>query len=147
MFASVTRTEAHSQPISFTTITGTANPAGTTGGYADLNKLGQPIRVLGAGGLEHHVQDTYKLKAALDLTPNIRATYVLGIWTDNTQGTAESYLQGAGGTVSYKTAASGATTGFNSAVYRRDARHFSHAVGLSGTTPRFDWEMVGTLYR
>ncbi len=26
-----------------------------------------PIRVLGVGGLEHHVQDTYKLKAALDL--------------------------------------------------------------------------------
>ncbi len=90
LFASVTRTEAHSQPISFTTITGTTNPVGTTGGYTDLNKLAQAIRVLGGGGIEHHVQDTYKLKAALDLTPNIRASYVLGIWTDDTQGSVGS---------------------------------------------------------
>ena len=147
LFASVTLTEAHSQPISFTTITGSANPAGTIGGYADLNKLGQPIRLLGAGGLEHHVQDTYKLKAALDLTPNVRATYVLGIWTDDTQGDVDSYLQSTSGTASYKTAASGATTGFNSAVYTRDALHFSHALSLSGNTPKLDWQIVGTLYR
>ena len=60
VLGSFTRTDAHSQPISFTTITGTTNPVGAAGGYADLNKLGQAIRVLGAGGIEHHVQDTAK---------------------------------------------------------------------------------------
>ncbi len=146
LFGSVTRTEAHSQPISFTTITGTVNPTGTTGGYADLNKLGQPIRVLGGGGIEHHVQSTYTLKAALDLSTNIRATYVLGIWTDSTEGSVDSYLRDGSGVVSYKTAASGATTGFNSAVYIRDAQHLSHALSLSGNSSKSDWQIVGTLY-
>ena len=135
LFASWTRTEAHSQPISFTTITGTTDPAGTSGGFADLNKLAQAIRVLGGGGIEHHVQSTYKLKAALDLTPNIRATYVLGIWTDDTQGSVDSYLADASGAVSYK-----------SAVYTRDALHFSHALSLSGASPKFHWQIVGTFY-
>jgi len=146
LFASWTRTEAHSQPISFTTITGTTDPAGTSGGYADLNKLAQPIRVLGGGGIEHHVQNTAKLKAALDITPDIRATYVLGVWTDDTEGSVDSYLRDANGAVSYRTATSGVTTGFNSAVYTRDALHFSHALSLSGTSPKFDWQVVGTLY-
>ena len=146
LFASVTRTEAHSQPISFTTITGTTDPAGTSGGYPDLNKLAQAIRVLGGGGIEHHVQSTYKVKAALDLSPNIRATYVLGIWSDKTEGSVDSYLADATGAVSYKTAASGVTTGFNSAVYTRDALHFSHALSLSGASPKLDWQVVGTLY-
>ena len=147
LFASVTRTEAHSQPISFTTINGIANPTGTVGGYADVNKLGQAIRVLGVGGIEHHVQDTYKLKAAVDLSANVRASYVLGIWTDDTQGKVDSYLRNASGAVSYKTASSGATTGFNSAVYSRDALHFSHALSLSGSSPKLDWQVVGTVYR
>ncbi len=146
LFASLTRTETNSQPISFTTITGTNNPSGTTGGYSDLNKLGQAIRVLGAGGIEHHVQNTYKVKAALDLSSNMRATYVFGIWTDKTQGTVDTYLRDATGAASYRTANSGVTTGFNSAVYSRDALHFSHALNLSGNTPTLDWQVVGTMY-
>ncbi len=146
LFASATRTEANSQPISFTTINGTANPSGVTGGIADVNKLGQPIRVLGAGGLEHHVQETYKLKAALDLGSDVQARYVLGIWRDNTDGTVDSYLRDAGGAVSYRTASSGVTTGFNSAVYTRDALHFSHVLSVGGNSPRLDWQVVGTLY-
>lgn len=146
LFASATRTEANSQPISFTTINGTANPAGVTGGFAEVNKLAQPIRVLGAGGIEHHVQETYKLKAALDLSPHLQARYVLGVWRDDTQGTVDSYLRDGAGAVSYRTASSGVTTGFNSAVYSRDALHFSHALSLSGASPRLDWQVIGTLY-
>ena len=146
VLGTVTRTDAHSQPISFTTVTGTANPTGTSGGYADLNKLGQAIRVLGAGGLEHHIQDTWKLKAALDLSPQVKATYVLGVWTDDTTGDVQSYLTDATGAVTFKTASSGATTGFNSAVYTRDALHVSHALSLQGTSPNVDWQIIGTAY-
>lgn len=147
LFASFTRTAARSQPVSFTTLAGTANPAGTSGGYADLNKLGQPIRVLGAGGIERHLQNTWKLKAALDLTPDIRASYVLGVWSDDTRGSAESYLRDGSGAISYRTANSGITTGFNSAVYLRRARHVSHALALSGEAGRLNWQVLGTLYR
>ena len=152
LLASATRTTANTQPISFTTLTGTASaaptrPAGTTGGYADLNKIGQNIIVLGAGGLEHHVQDSYKLKAAIDLTPSIRAAYTLGIWHDDTQGAVESYGQATAGGISYLTSASNtSTTGFNSAVYVRNATHFSHVLNISGDTARLNWQVIGTLY-
>lgn len=146
VFLSATRTNAKSQPVSITTIAGTANPTGTTGGYADFNRTLAPIRILGAGGLEHHVQDTYKLKSALDLSANARLTYVLGIWRDDTTSTVDSYLKDANGAVSYATANSGVTTGFNSAVYRRDALHLSHALTLAGEAAKLDWQVTGTIY-
>ncbi|OXE36656.1 MAG: TonB-dependent receptor [Phenylobacterium zucineum] len=147
VLGSFTRTDAHSQPVSFTTLTGTINPTGATGGYADLNKLAQAIRVLGAGGIEHHVQDTAKLKFGLDLTPNIHAGYILAVWTDDTQGGVQSYLTDASGATTYRTANSGVTTGFNSGVYTRDARHFSQVLNVQGEDGRLDWQIIGTLYR
>ena len=147
LFASVTRTRADSQPVSFTTLAGTSDPAGSSGGTADRNKLGQPIRVLGAGGLEHHLQYTAKFKAALDLAPGVRGQYVLGVWSDDSRGDVETYLNDASGAPSYRTAASGTTTGFNAAVYSREALHFSHALSLTGSVPGLDWQVIGTLYR
>ncbi|MBO9576978.1 MAG: TonB-dependent receptor, partial [Sphingobium sp.] len=145
LFASATRTNARSQPLSITTIAGSANPAGTTGGYDDRNRTLAPIRVLGVGGLEHHVQDTYKLKSALDLGANTQLRYVLGIWRDDTQSTVESYLTDTTGAVSYATANNGTTTGFNSGVYTRDALHLSHVLSLRGEG-KLDWQVIGTIY-
>ena len=146
LFGSITRTEAQTQPISFATITGTAQPTGTTGGYADLNKTGAAIRVLGATGLEHHIQNTLKFKSALDLPADVRATYVLGIWTDNTDSTLDSYEQSTSGAVSYASANNGTTAGFNSGLYTRDALHFSHALTLQQTGHPLDWQVTGTIY-
>lgn len=149
LFASITRTAAKSQPISF--VAATSAPTGSTGAYDDVNKTNAAIKVLGAGGIEHHVQDSAKLKATLDLTPHIRARYVLGIWRDDTQGTVESYLRnsttGLGTYASTGSAATGATTGFNSAVYTRDALHFSHVGDLSGHSETLDWQVIATRYR
>ncbi len=146
LFGSVTRTTANSQPVSIISIAGKANPAGTTGGFTDVNRMGLPIRVLGAGGLEHHVQDTWKLKAALDLGAGVSLRYVLGLWTDDTRGTVDTYLRDAADAPSYVTGTNGVTTGFNSAVYRREARHMSHALSLQGDAPRLDWQIIGTAY-
>ncbi|MFC3173090.1 TonB-dependent receptor [Novosphingobium bradum] len=144
LFAAFTRTDAKSQPISIVTVNGAANPGATTGGFADTSRTGAAIRVVGAGGLEHHVQQTAKLKAALDLGP-ARLSYLLGLWTDDTNGDVESYLRTAAGAPSYLTAAS-STSGFNSSLYTRDARHTAQALTLEGSTPRFDWHLVGTSY-
>lgn len=145
LFGSFTRTNARSQPVSITSIAGTANPTGTTGGYADLNRLGQAIRVLGAGGIEHHVQDTLKLKAAFDISNAVQLRYVFGLWTDDTTSTVDTYLSTATGP-SYSTANNGTTAGFNSAVYFRDAKHLSHVLTLLGTSRRFNWQITGTSY-
>jgi iron complex outermembrane receptor protein len=96
-----------------------------------------PVKVLGAGGIEHHRQDNLKFKAALDISPQVQVTYVLGVWRDDSQGTVESYLQGA---TQY-------TPAFSSNVYSRDAEHWSHVVTVHGSGERFDWHLVGTLYR
>jgi iron complex outermembrane receptor protein len=132
-----TRTSANSQPVSY--VTAPTAPAGTTGAVGDLSKLGVPVKVLGTGGVEHHVQDTGKLKAALDLGPTTRLTYVLGLWRDDSRGTAETFLRNAAGPVF--------TSAFSSGVYSRDALHWSHALSAEGTGKVFDWQVTGTLYR
>ncbi|MBW8783216.1 MAG: TonB-dependent receptor, partial [Novosphingobium sp.] len=114
-------------------------PAGTSGAFADLGRTGAPIKVLGAGGLEHHVQDTVKLKAALDLGDVAQLSYVIALWHDDTHGTAETYLANAANQPVY-------TGAFSSNVYRRDSLHWSHVLNLQGGAPRLDWQVVGTVY-
>lgn len=134
LFGAFTRTDAKSQPVSFVTVAGPPNPA--DGSYADRNRTGAPIRVTGASGLEHHIQDTWKLKAALDLGGDVRLAYLLGIWTDDTRGTVQSYLAGN----------NTANAGFASGTYLRQAHHTAHAVTLEGSNSDFDWHIVGTSY-
>lgn len=146
LFVSATRTTANAQPISFATLAGSAQPTGTTGGYADLSKTGTAIRVLGATGIEHHVQDSFKIKAAYDLNAHLHASYALGIWRDDTRSSVESYQQNASGAASYASANNGTTTGFNSGLYTRDALHLSHVLTVKGDALRADWQVTGTLY-
>jgi len=138
IFGSISHTISNGQPVSY--VTATANPAGTTGGYADVNRSGAAIRVLGAGGLERQLQDNIKLKAALDLTSTIRLTYVGGLFLNDTDSTTETYLTSA------TTAQPVYTNAFSSGVYRYDERHWSHALSATGTGAHFDWQVIGTLY-
>jgi iron complex outermembrane recepter protein len=134
LFGAFTRTDAKSQPIGFISVAGAPDP--TDGSYADRNRNNAPIRVIGASGLEHHVQDTWKLKAALDLGGEVRLSYLLGIWTDDTRSTVQSYLTGNGMT----------NAGFASGTYLRRARHTAHAVTIEGSSSTFDWHIVGSSY-
>jgi iron complex outermembrane receptor protein len=134
IFAAFTRTDAKGQPVGFVTVAGPPNRA--DGSYADFNRTGGQIRVIGASGLEHHVQDTWKLKAALDLGGDVRLSYLLGIWTDDTRAAVQSYLAGGAAT----------NPGFAPGAYLRQARHTAHAVTLEGSGGRFDWHIVGSAY-
>ena len=158
VFASVDHLVSNAQPLLYVTATqpAAASPAGvpTTGGFDDLNRLAVPIRVLGASGIEHQVQDHLKLKAAIDLTAAIRLTYVGGLFLNDTQAHADSYLTTTAtgqpayaGTVNiagraYPIAASA----FSGGVYDYRERHWSHALTATGSGGRFDWQVVGTLY-
>ena len=138
LFGAITRTVANSQPVSVVTVSGGDDPAGTSGGLADTNRTGDPIRVIGVSGLEHHLQYSAKLKAALDLGP-ARLTWLGTLWTDDTSATAETYLRD-------KVGAPAFTPAFNAGVYARTARHFAQALTLEGRVPRFDWHVVGSAY-
>ncbi|HSI16735.1 MAG TPA: TonB-dependent receptor [Sphingomonas sp.] len=137
LFASASHVTSSSQPLAYITVPGPA-PAGTTGGYADLNRAGAAITVIGAGGFEHQRQDFYKFKAALDLTNAIRLTYVGGLFLDETNATAETYLS-AGGAPVYPGV-------FANNVYRHTERHWSHSLSATGTSGRLAWQVIGTLY-
>lgn len=139
LFASYDHVTSRSQPISY--VSG-APGIGVTGAVPDRNKLGQPIQILGAGGIEDQGQDRLKLKAALDLTKDIRLTYVGGLFLNRTNGSAESYLTAtATGLPVYP------SSSFASGTYLTRQRHWSHALSLSGTGGGLDWQVIGTRYR
>ena len=137
LLLTATHTVSNAQPIVY--VTATTAPAGATGSIATFNRLGAAIRVLGAGDIDHHVEDTIKLKTALDLTDGLRASYTLGLFLDSSKTRLDSYLRDAGGQPAY-------TSGFNSGLYLRRQRHFSHAAALDGHSSAFDWKVIGTLY-
>ena len=68
-----------SQPLTW--ITNTTIPAGTTGAIPQLNKLGAPANVVGAGGLLRTEMGNMKGKLAWDITPTIKATFTTGFWS------------------------------------------------------------------
>jgi len=138
LFAAFSRTDAQSQPVSV--ITAASAPAGTTGALPGLTRQGAANAILGLGGLEHHVQDTGKLKAALDLGTGIRLSYLFGFWTDDTEGAVETFLRNGSGEAAWSSA-------FNASVYTRDALHLAHALTFEGTGARFDWHVTGSSYR
>jgi iron complex outermembrane receptor protein len=139
-FLSADHVDSKSQPLAYVTVPGTSNPAGTNGGYTDLNRNGAPIRVIGAAGFEHQRQDNLKLKLALDVAPGVRLSYVGGLFLNDTTATAQTYLRDGSG-------ASAFTTAFSNNVYLYDERHWSHALSAKGEGGAFDWELIGTLYR
>jgi iron complex outermembrane receptor protein len=138
LFASATRTTADSQPLAY--VSAASAPAGSVGASGGRSRTGAPIQILGAGGIEHHVQDNFKLKTAVYLSANVRVTYLVGVWRDDSQGTVQSYLSDPAGAAVY-------TSAFAANVYSRDALHWSHVATVHGDGDRFDWHLVGTLYR
>ncbi|CAM3155558.1 TonB-dependent receptor [Sphingomonas antarctica] len=153
-FLSANHVDSRGQPLAFATA---ARPAATsaagtpvTGAFADLNRLGQPIAVLGATGIEQDRQTMLKAKLALDLG-TVRLAYVGGLFLNHVDATAETYL--GGGTVYAGTLNIGGyaytvpASAFSNNVYRFDERHWSHSLTAEGNGAAFDWRVIGTLYR
>jgi len=137
-FVSADHIDSKSQPLAY--ITGARTSGTATGGYDDVNRTGAPIRLLGAAGFEHQRQDDLKLKLAYDIAPDLRLSYVVGLFLNDTAATAQSYQRDEGGNPFF-------TTAYDSNVYRYNERHWSHALSAKGDGSAFDWEVIGTLYR
>ena len=157
VFASIDRLDTRGQPLAYATAVRAAQPSAAgspaTGGYDDVNRTGAPIRVLGAAGEEHQHQTRAKLKAALDLAPSIRLTYVGGLFVDRTRAGAESYLADATGAPVYAGTLNIAgyaytipASAFATSVYAHEQRHWSHSLALDGAEGAFDWHLIGTSY-
>lgn len=132
--------DSHSQPLSY--VTSGSFPNGTTGGFAEKNKLNATANILGASGLLHTGMTNGTLRAAYDFSSNLRATYTLGYWQNKSRSYAESFLQ-SGGQATFAGQA-----GFASGTNRLSERHLSHALSLRTDAKRdWDFELNGTIYR
>ncbi|MBS0633609.1 MAG: TonB-dependent receptor [Verrucomicrobia bacterium] len=133
--------DSHSQPLSF--VTSAAFPAGTTGGYAATNKLNAPANVVGAGGLLHTRMTNGKFKAAYDFAPWLRMTYTFGLWRNDADSSAQTYLTNSAGQPTFAGLA-----GFASGTYQLYARHTAHSIAASTDTKgHWDFEAIATRYR
>lgn len=157
-FFNVSHTDSHSQPLTFATrlaSTGAPGAPGTpvAGAAADRNNANAPWYILGTGTEYVTRQDHLKAKLAYDITPALRATYVLGVWQNESGGTSRSYLRNAAGSV----VTSGAInidgrsfaplTGGDFPLTRESLTHVmqgftlkQHAKGV------FDWELAASGY-
>lgn len=132
--------DSDSQPLAF--VTGATPPAGTHGAFDANNKLGLPAAVLGAGGLLHSRMASLDGKFSYDLTPILRATWLIGYWRNDARSRVETYLTDADGRPTW-----GQVAGFASNTYRLDEAHLMQGLALkSDSHGAWDGEAVLTWY-
>lgn len=166
-FFNYNHTDSHGQPLTFSTrllSNGTAGTAGTavTGAVLDRNTANAPIYILGTGTEYHTIQDHAKFKLAYDITPTVRATYMLGIWQNDAEGRPVSYLRNAAGQPVYGGAINinglafvndpqrrinQALGGGDFAMTNESLTHIMHGLSVkSNTRGTWDWEVAASLY-
>ncbi|MBV9881590.1 MAG: TonB-dependent receptor [Sphingomonadaceae bacterium] len=145
-----------SQPLVYVTV---ARPAGASaagtpvaGAFADRNRAGAPIYVIGAGGFERQDRDNLKLKLAFDLNPRLRLTWRGGLFLNDTDARAETWLRSGSAPVYAGTvnidgrAVTIPATAFSNNVYRLDERHWMQALTLEQSGGAFQWRAIASLY-
>ncbi len=153
--------DSHGQPLTFATrlvSSGTPNSGGTpvTGAVLAANNANSPWYVLGTGTEYRSRQDLLKARFALDLTPTLRAHYVLGVWRNRSDNTPTSYLRDGAGRPVYSGAVSIDGVGFTGsqalsggdfATTRETLTHVMHGLTLkSRTQGTWDWEAAASRY-
>ena len=164
----VSHLDSHSQPITFNNPTAASaktigNGSGgsvlasggtnVTGAIANANPYGLAAQVLGAGFLNHTVQDNFKWKFGYDITDTIHAAYTLGLWQNDNHAGFDSYLRDSAGNVinSGKVNINGRQYDLDSSTLRfaetrAEQMHWSHGMNLkSDTGGVFDWDLSGSV--
>ncbi len=125
-------TSSMAQPLTFATFSGT--PAGTTGIYQALNKLGQVANVAGATGILTTDMNNAKIKLSYDFSPDVRASYTFGLWTNDGTSAVQTYLRDSAGNPTY-----GGVSGFASGAYTIQELHTMHSLAVKSDS-RGDWD-------
>lgn len=148
--------DSHAQPLTYATATIPAahSVAGApvTGAFTDSNRAGAPIVVLGSAGIEHQTQDNLSGRVVYDLTPSITAAYTFGLFHNDDDSTADSYLSNAAGQAVFAGvlniaghAYSVANSAFSNGVYNLEELELAQGLSLASHTGGvFDFEFVVT---
>ena len=141
VFVSANYQDSHSQPLAWITTAGT--PAGTTGTIPQLSRTGTVANVLGAGGLLHTEMLNLKGKAALDITPWLQATYVVGLFSNDQNSNVQSYLRDANGNPTFGGSGTVGGAAFASNYYNLNQIDLANALTLkTDTKGALDAEIV-----
>jgi iron complex outermembrane receptor protein len=151
-------TDSHGQPLTFATKLLSSASSGTggtpvTGAVLDANNANSPWYVIGTGTEYRSQQDHFKARLAYDITPMVRANYVLGVWQNTSENDPVSYLRNAagqsvyGGPISIDGQQFAALTGGDFAATREKLTHVMHGLTVkSHTQGAWDWEANASLY-
>lgn len=147
----VDRLQSESQPMQFSNATSLGSAVGArtvvTGAYRDRDQAGNNRVVFGATGFDKSEQINAKVKLAYAITPDVKATYSVGVWDLNSRLDVESYIKDAAGNAVYN----GRVTldgqsydvgGFNNPA-ESEALHVMQAFDVkSNTQGFFDWQLT-----
>ncbi len=149
--------DSQGQPIAFANrliSSGVTSTAGTpvTVAVADLNPKNMPWLILGDTNQIHTVQDHAKFKLAFDLTPTLRTSYTLGLWTNKNERFVNTYLRDASGAavVTGDVNIDGRKYTLTPADFspsQGQLEHITHGFSIkSNTRSTWDWEAAASLY-
>lgn len=156
-FAGVNHLDNHGHPMSFATSATSTTAAGggdtaVSGVHQDRDQYGNGRVVFGATGIDHTVQDNFKLKLAYDITPALRASYLLGYWQNDSDVTVQSYLRDAAGNPVYSGNVNIGGFRYTLAATalqpsKRTEEHWMHGLSLkTDTKGEWDYEAAVTYY-
>ncbi|HEV2595451.1 MAG TPA: TonB-dependent receptor [Sphingomicrobium sp.] len=157
-FVSANHVDSWAQPLAYVTVNrpSPVSAAGlpVTGAFDTLSRTGVPIEVIGAGAIEHQRQDNLKAKLALDLPGAMKFTWQTGLFLNETDAHAQSYLRDAAGAPVYAgqvnsggRAVTIPASSFSNQVYRLSERHWMDSAALEQNTDAYFWSLIGSLYR
>ena len=155
---SATHLDSHGQPLGFATVArpAAASVAGApvSGAFADVNRTGAPIFVLGATGLEHQIVDNATVKVVFEPLQSLRLAYAAGLFVNNDDASAQTYLRDVAGAPVY---AGGLNIGgyavnvpagaFSNGVYSFDERHLMQSLSAKWRpSANLRLEAIASLY-
>jgi len=155
---SAQQTESDSHPLAYVTAARPASPSGAgtplAGAFDTVNRTGAPVVVLGAGALEHQVQDNITLRLSYDLSTSTTLTYGVGRFGNETEADVQSSLHDASGQTrfaggpfningyNYNVAASA----FSNNFYTLDEEQWMQSLSLNHRGDTLDWRIVASNY-
>jgi len=153
----VDRLQNDSQPMQFANAVGVCVPSASplvtctapttaNGSYKDKDQSGKSRLIFGATGLDQSEQTNAKIKLAYDITPQIKASYSLGIWDLDSRVDVVSYIKDLAGNPIYNGNVSVDGQTYKSSGFtpsEAQALHVMQALDVkSNTKGFFDWQLT-----
>jgi len=150
----VSRLDSSGQPMVYVRATptgGALTGVPVNGVVSAVSTVGTASDVLGATTQYHTVQDHAKLKLAYDFSASLRATYTLGYWQNQSDGSPSTYLTNVStGAAVYSGNVNNGVKNYAVPAFTSSQEaltHDMHGVSLkSNTQDVFDWEIAASLY-